>query len=140
MNWGLKIVIGLAAFIVFIVSLGIYMVSKDTDSLVDKDYYEKSLSYDEVYVKKQNLVNDNAKPVVKVGVDTLIITFKQIGNKGKLNFKRPSNGSLDKSVLFETKTATYLLPIDDYVKGSWSLEIDWVGDGKAYISSHPVFL
>ena len=73
MNWGLKIVIGLATFIVFIVSMGIYMVSKDTDSLVDNDYYEKSLSY-------------------------------------------------------------------DFLSGSWSLEIDWVGDGKAYISNHPVFL
>lgn len=140
MNWGLKIVIGLATFIVFIVSMGIYMVSKDTDSLVDNDYYEKSLSYDEVYIKKQNLVNDHAKPVVKVKTDTLLITFKQGNNKGKLNFKRPSNGKLDKSVLFETKTDTYLLPIDDFLSGSWSLEIDWVGDGKAYISNHPVFL
>lgn len=29
-----------------IVSFGIYMVSKDTDSLVAEDYYERGLNYD----------------------------------------------------------------------------------------------
>lgn len=46
MNWGVKLVIALAAFIVLIVSFGIYMVSTDTDSLVHEDYYERGLHYD----------------------------------------------------------------------------------------------
>ncbi|WP_188747837.1 FixH family protein [Parapedobacter defluvii] len=46
MNWGTKIVITLALFIALIVSFGVYMVSKDTDSLVAEDYYERGLNYD----------------------------------------------------------------------------------------------
>ncbi len=46
MNWGVKIVIALALFMVLIVSFGIYMVSTDTDSLVAEDYYERGLNYD----------------------------------------------------------------------------------------------
>ena len=46
MNWGTKIVIALASFMVLIVSFGVYMVSTDTDSLVAEDYYERGLNYD----------------------------------------------------------------------------------------------
>lgn len=46
MNWGTKIVITLALFIALIVSFGVFMVSKDTDSLVAEDYYERGLNYD----------------------------------------------------------------------------------------------
>ncbi len=46
MNWGTKIIITLVLFMALIVSFGIYMVSKDTDSLVAEDYYERGLNYD----------------------------------------------------------------------------------------------
>lgn len=46
MNWGTKIVIALASFMVLIVSFGVYMVNTDTDSLVHEDYYERGLNYD----------------------------------------------------------------------------------------------
>lgn len=46
MNWGTKIVIALALFMALIVSFGVYMVSRDTDSLVAEDYYERGLNYD----------------------------------------------------------------------------------------------
>lgn len=46
MNWGTKIALALALFMALIVSFGIYMVSKDTDSLVAEDYYERGLNYD----------------------------------------------------------------------------------------------
>ena len=46
MNWGVKITIALALFMVLIVSFGIYMVSNDTDTLVAEDYYERGLNYD----------------------------------------------------------------------------------------------
>lgn len=48
MNWGTKIVIVLASFMVLIVSFGVYMVSSDTDSLVAEDYYERGLNYDQL--------------------------------------------------------------------------------------------
>ncbi|GGG87722.1 hypothetical protein GCM10007415_22000 [Parapedobacter pyrenivorans] len=46
MNWGTRIALALALFMALIVSFGIYMVSKDTDSLVAEDYYERGLNYD----------------------------------------------------------------------------------------------
>ena len=54
MNWGTKIFLTLAVFMLCIVGAGIYMVSHDSDSLEEDDYYEQGLNYDQAYEKKQN--------------------------------------------------------------------------------------
>lgn len=48
MNWGTKIVIALALFMVLIISFGIYMVTHADDPLVAEDYYERGLNYDQL--------------------------------------------------------------------------------------------
>lgn len=140
MNWGTKIVFGLAAFMLFIVGSGIYMVTSDSDTLIDEDYYEKSLNYDEVYNRKQNLENDHAKPMISQIQDTLMIVFKTNINKGELSFKRPSDGSLDKVIPFYTNTEVFKLPITTFQKGNWSLEVTWENQGKKYIQTQPLFI
>ena len=103
MNWGSKIILGLGSFMLFIVVTVIYMVSKDSDTLIDENYYETSLSYDEVYNSKQNLIRDNAKPILKLESDSLIIQFIAAENSGNISFKRPSDGSLDQVIPFDVK-------------------------------------
>lgn len=139
MNWGLKIILGLGTFIVFIVSAGIYMVTKNTDTLEDEDYYERSLSYDEVYQRKQNLLNDNARPTVSVKNDTLYITFSEPYNRGNLIFKRPSDSMLDISLPFVTESQHYRIPVGSFTKGSWRLEISWQQGGTPYTSDHNLY-
>jgi len=140
MNWGLKIVLGLGAFMLFIIGAGIYMVTKNTDTLEDIDYYKKSLDYDHVYQGKQNLEDDDAKPDIQVQGDTLYIAFKHAGNKGDLIFKRPSDGSLDLTLPFLTHATDYQLPVSTFKKGNWKLEINWQHGSTLYISTHSLFL
>ncbi|SFT07650.1 FixH family protein [Sphingobacterium wenxiniae] len=139
MNWGVKIIVGLAAFIIFIVGSGIYMVTKNTDTLEEDDYYEKSLTYDDVYNRKQNLLDDAAKPAIKIQQDTLYILFKSNVNKGELQFKRPSDASLDITLPFATTSRQFQLPVSTFKRGNWKLDINWEGDGKAYLSQHSLF-
>jgi|SRR5690606_1440429 len=139
MNWGLKIVLGLGAFIIFIVSAGIYMVTQNTDTLEDEDYYEKSLSYDEVYKRKQNLLNDGFRPTIGVRNDTLYITFVESQNRGDLIFKRPSDSMLDMTLPFATESQHYRLPIGSFAKGSWRLEVSWKQGETLYISDHNLY-
>lgn len=140
MNWGMKIVLGMAAFMIFIISAGIYMVAHDSDSLIDDDYYEKGLAYDDTYVKKQNLLDDAAKPQVKIDRDTLSIIFKSEKNKGDLFFKRPSDGKLDLKVPFYTNTNVFKLPISTFSKGNWTLELNWEHERKSYFDTQSLFL
>ncbi len=140
MNWGMKIVVGLATFMLFIIGAGVYMITQDSDSLLDEDYYEKGLAYDEVYERKQNLVDDRAKPIVRLENDTLIIIFTGVGNKGQLSFKRPSDGQQDKKIPFYTATEVFKLPVTSFSKGSWLLEISWEHNHKTYIDTRTVYI
>ncbi|MBL1411348.1 FixH family protein [Sphingobacterium faecale] len=140
MNWGLRIVVGLGTFMLLIMGAGIYMVSQDTDSLVDEDYYEKSLVYDDVYKRKQNMIDDDVKPKLQLDGDTLTIVFKGDINKGEVNFKRPSDGSLDLKVPFYTQSNTFRLPVSTFSKGNWTLEVVWEHNTRAYFDSQSLFI
>ncbi len=140
MNWGLRIVVGLGTFMLLIMGAGIYMVSHDTDSLVDEDYYEKSLSYDDVYKRKQNVIDDDVKPKLQLDGDTLTIVFKGDINKGEVNFKRPSDGNLDLKVPFYTQSNTFRLPVSTFSKGNWTLEVVWEHNTRAYFDNQSLFI
>ena len=64
MNWGTKIFLILAVFMLCIVAAGFYMVTQDTDSLEEDDYYEQGLNYDQAYEKKQNVLSMKEMPTV----------------------------------------------------------------------------
>ncbi|SFB84189.1 FixH protein [Parapedobacter composti] len=55
MDWGTKIVMALALFMIMIMSFGVYMLRHDTDSLVAPDYYERGLKYDSLQRVSQPL-------------------------------------------------------------------------------------
>jgi len=140
MNWGNKIILGLGSFMLFIVVSVVYMVTKDSDTLIDEDYYETSLSYDEVYNSKQNLIRDNATPVLTMQNDTLNIQFVGTENKGNITFKRPSDGSLDKTIPLYTKESEFKLPISTFTKGNWTVEISWKQGENSYVHNQSLYI
>lgn len=139
MNWGIKIIVGLGTFMLFIIIMGIYMVQKNTDSLEETDYYEKSLSYDQVYERKYNLLIDKVEPQISIVGDTLCITFAQAINRGKLIFKRPSDNTLDLTIPLSTTNFSCKLPISTLAKGNWHLEISWESGSRAYIFDQALY-
>lgn len=140
MNWGHGIIVGLVAFMLFIVGSVIYMTKKNTDTLDDQDYYERGLNYDEVYTLLENVQRDQAKPTLRVTPDTLTIQFVRAGNTGDMRWKRPSDSSLDKSLPLATRTDVYKLPLASFSRGSWRLELRWSNSGTDYLSEHEVFV
>ncbi len=139
MSWGIKIIIGLGTFMLFIISAGLYMVVKNTDSLEESDYYEKSLTYDQVYAEKQNLLKDHAEPTVQVLADTLCLQFKEAHNHGVLKFKRPADSSMDVTWPFATTDGSYKIAIESFEKGNWQLEISWKNGHTSYLSDHSLY-
>ncbi|RZM29342.1 MAG: hypothetical protein EOO88_05320 [Pedobacter sp.] len=59
MNWGTKIIIGMAVFMAFILVLGIFMIRSNPDPLVDEDYYEKGLNYDQELKRMEEIKKDS---------------------------------------------------------------------------------
>lgn len=140
MNWGVKISLVLAVFMIAIVSAGIYMVSRDTDTLEDYDYYEQGLQYDAVMEQKQNLLKHGAVPTLSVAADSLFIEFVKPGNAGQLLLRRPSDRSEDTVVAFDVSGTVYQLPVAELSRGLWEVKLEWASNGTLYLHEQRIFI
>lgn len=140
MNWGVKIFLALAVLMTAIVCAGVYMVSKDTDTLEDGDYYEKGLMYDERYGRRQNLQEDSAQPEISTAHDTLSIRFTKGDNKGDILLRRPSDQAQDVNIPFVISGDTFRLPLNTFSRGAWQLLLEWESDGTPYYYEMNLYL
>lgn len=140
MNWGGSIVVGMGAFMAFIVGSVFYMVRQDTDTLEEENYYDKGMQYSEVYKLKENLQRDRATPTLRLQGDSLCIYFSTSSNKGTAHWKRRSDAKLDKEQAFQTSADSVMLPLASYARGHWEVELTWNGAGTAYQSVHHLFI
>lgn len=132
MNWGTKLFIALGIFMVGIVAAGVYMVTNDHDALVETDYYEKGISYDETYDRRQNLINEQAEPRIEIVNDSLVIHFKHRGNKGQMLFRKPSDKGQDTQIDFQTAASSYRLALPNISSGKWDFVLIWQSNGMPY--------
>lgn len=133
MNWGTKLVLGMATFMVFIVAMGIIMISDQKDALVEDDYYEKGIHYNKDYNRKEQTQADHAQPAIVVNDAMVLITFSQAA-KGTLQMRRTADQAMDKSFSFKTNVnKQVIIPSTSFKKGSWKVIISWVSDGKSYL-------
>lgn len=140
MNWGVKIVIFLAAFMIFIIGSVIYMISTDTDGLEENDYYEQALNYDDTYDRKQNTRNDKAEPTLKIEEGELKIDFTTSIKKGNLVLRRLSDRSKDQNIDFSTDEKTYYVDLSKLDSGMWMCILTWENKGKEYLFEEDIFL
>lgn len=135
MNWGTKIVLGMVAFMLFIVAMVVYMFSiHGKDALVDEDYYEKGINYNQEYNARQQMIDDKAEPVITINDSQLIIRLKDSASY-ELKLMRPALAKDD----IKTKGNTIgdanliLLNHKGMYKGLWFLELKWNSKNKAYL-------
>lgn len=140
MNWGTKITIGLLTFMTFIVVLGVLMFRSNDDALVDTDYYEKGINYNEVYNKKQNVKNHLATPEISVVNNIIVIKFIHTAD-GTAKLIRTADKRMDKTLVLATDSLhQFHIPITDVASGLWKLQLDWKNNGKAYLYEKEVML
>lgn len=141
MNWGTKIIIGMLCFMSFIIVLAVLMFRSDADALVEKDYYEKGLKYDETYHQKENVIKDKAMPVVTISDTTIHIAFKTTAN-GSVKLIRISNKSMDREQQFDTGTGNSInISKDGIAGGRWKVLISWHGpNNESYLAEQEIFL
>jgi len=113
--------------------VGIYMVSRDSDSLEEDDYYEQGLNYDRAYEKKQNVLIMQESPTITISGDTLYIHFVSKVNTGKLLLRKPSDSRLDRELPFRTSNNIFVLPLSTFDRGMWNLYIDWKSLGRDFL-------
>jgi hypothetical protein len=134
MNWGTKVVIGMALFMIFIMSMAVKMViSAGEDDLVDKDYYEKGLAYDKDYDQQQNALRDSVIPSITTDQNGISISFNS-PVKYKIFCQRPSDSRLDR--IFEgtaESDSKVFLSRNELKSGPWNLRLEFTAGGKQYL-------
>lgn len=134
MNWGTKIILGMIAFMLFIVAMVVYMFSvHGNDALVDEDYYEKGINYNQEYNATQNTVTDHAEPKITLNDGQLIIKLKDSASY-ELKLMRPSTVKDDIKDKGFTISDDHLILVNtkNMHSGLWFLELKWKSNDKEY--------
>jgi hypothetical protein len=139
-NWGTKLAFFTIVFMVFIVTL-VTIIMKQNVPLVEDDYYEKGLKYQQ---EIDNSTNYDSLVVFKIteienaeGIKEKVLqishTKPEVINGAKISFYRPSNKDLDKTIdtdLFPNKMEVYTL--NPLQTGKWKISLTWMEGEKKY--------
>lgn len=132
-NWGHKLLFVTILFMVFILSMVIYLSRQKVD-LEEENYYEKGIKYQEVIDQSKDagkLLKVSLNNYLGKNKDTLNeIIFKPLVKfdsvKCEISFFRPSEKNKDFSfseILSDTNSFVYLN--DKIDKGSWRINVSW---------------
>ena len=117
------------------------MFRSDTDALVEKDYYEKGLRYDETYRLKAQVLLDSAGPDISVRKKSILIAFKTAA-EGTIKLVRTADQRKDRMLNFKTREGNKMeIPLASLPRGQWKLILNWKsGDGKYYLNEQEVII
>jgi len=139
MNWGKGIITGMIAFMLFIIAMCIYMFMIPTDDY-DHQYYEKGLTFNQVYNKEDRVNIDRAWPNVYVSHRHLKMSFVKAA-KGTVKFLRPSSTSADRVQAFNSGSSIEVdIPVTNLAAGKWQIELDWVSNNKTYFQRQEIYI
>ncbi|MDP2112969.1 MAG: FixH family protein, partial [Bacteroidota bacterium] len=141
-NWGTGVVLALLVMVAgmsFLVSIAI---RQDFD-LVDKDYYQKSIIYQQHIEKVGNTANLDVKIVFGLSADTLKLTFPNLGEyqnvTGKIHFYSPVEARRDYNLEVKTDTAfLQIIDLKNLEKGRYQVKIDWIANKVSYYQEEEI--
>ncbi len=143
-NWGTGVVIALLVMIAGMSYLVSIAVRQDFD-LVDNDYYQKSITYQQHIEKVGNTAELEKKIVFELSADTLKLTFPNLGNyqnfTGKIHFYSPVEARRDYSLEVKPDTAfSQTIELKNLEKGRYQVKIDWTANEVSYYQEEEINL
>ncbi|WP_423129148.1 FixH family protein [Gaoshiqia sp. Z1-71] len=135
-NWGTGIVIAIILMISGMLFL-VYLATRQDYYLVEKDYYQKSVNYQEQIERIRNANQLMVKPDFSYGNHRLTLQlppeFKGKTIAGQLRIYSPVNEAYDLSFNLKPDTALrQYLALEQLPKGRYTLKLDWTAGEKAY--------
>jgi hypothetical protein len=131
LNWGKGLILGMGAFMLYIVVMGVYMFRQSPDDF-DRQYYEKGLAYDSVYNQEKQVFADKVQPKIKFDRNNLSVNFIKPAN-GSVQFQRLADPGLDKLIAFKSDSGNVVnIPLNSFSQGRWDLTFSWKSGEKKY--------
>ncbi|MES2778798.1 MAG: FixH family protein [Bacteroidota bacterium] len=126
LNWGHKLVFFTSVFMLFIIAM-VYKISTQKVELVDENYYENGIRYQEEINKYA--ASRNAKHVIDFSMTTHVLTFKTLAKNtitGEMHFYRPSDSKLDFVESFTVDAeGNHVFSTAELKKGPWKVTYEW---------------
>lgn len=134
-NWGTKLVIAMAAFMIMVVLFVVRMVREDVD-LVEKDYYPKGQAYQDLIDKRSNAAGFADQILLTVEQGVVRISFPTSFNpakiEGTVHFYQRVAEQNDRLVKLTVDANHFFSYPAKSLSGRYIVKIDWAYEGEAY--------
>ncbi len=140
-NWGTKLAIAMAAFMIMITTFVVLMMREDI-SLVETDYYPKGQQYQEIIDKKQHSseLKDSLSVVYKDDKINIHfpanMDFHQISGKVQLYNRMSSKLDLYVNLLPDSTNTFGFKTVG--IHGRYVVKIEWNYQGISYFNEEPL--
>jgi len=143
MSWGKKILFLYLSFVVLIIGMVSYTMTKNVD-LVSPNYYDKEIKYQEQIDKINNTksLKEGLKIIYSEGQINLVFpTLTKNGQvSGEINFYRPADSKKDFKVSINTENYKQVIRIDKMEKGLWKIQVNWKMNGIEYYTEETIII
>lgn len=134
-NWGTKLVLAMAAFMIMVIALVVVMFQQDV-SLVEADYYPRGQAYQEMIQKTQNTIPYATDITASYENGIILISFpdffKPDDVDGTVHFYKRTSDTGDRYAMLTLDQNNAFTYKAVGLKGRYIIKIDWVQDGVGY--------
>jgi len=136
MSWGYRVILIIVVFVAGILSL-VFISMRQTNEMVDSNYYEKELKYQQVIDGKKNLKAMGDSVSMNIAGNHLEIRFPAGAvsdlKTGTIRFLRLSGSKDDQQLDMHRNARTiYQVPLASLAKGWYKVQLEWVNAGTGY--------
>lgn len=144
LNWGTGIAVFYALFVLVMVIMVVRATRQDQSLVVD-NYYEKDLQYQTHYNKLQNNLDLKNDLSIKINHKSGNIEFHFPPElslfSGEILFYRPNNKRGDLRINISTDSnGLQNIPAGQFAKGLWKVKVDWEAEGAKYYKEEILIL
>lgn len=130
-NWSYGIIASILIFMIFTMVLVYIMVNQKVEVLYS-DYYERSLSYDQVQERLSRGLNPaySVNYLFNANKDSVVFSLPFTEKAaGTVAFVKPDDAASDKEFQFDLVKGDFLaIDVSTFPKGLWQIELIWTSD------------
>lgn len=143
-NWGTGIVIALVVMIGGMIYLVSIAVRQDYD-LVDNDYYQKSVNYQQHIEEVKNTAALPEKIRIEQTEDSLKLTFPKLSGlsdySGNIHFYSPVEEKRDETIKLKlTDNYDQSIGLKSLKSGRYTVKIDWSANNVSYYQEEDILV
>lgn len=143
-NWGTGIAIAIGIMITGMLFL-VYIATRQDYYLVEKDYYQKSINFQQQIDKRTNAERLPEKVILKQSENSIQLdfpkTFQNEQLKGTVQLYSPLSEKNDLNLPLQLDAKlSQQIPVTNLPKGRYIVKLDWTANRKPYFQQLEIIL